>query len=111
MASVPATIRPSTSACTRPVVSVFWITAIEPKHDTMWPTWRFSKNSSGSRTRCPNTLPSHWKLSRAPSVATHQPRTAPMPACSSTSRPKPSASTPSSSRSAASSAWSTTHCR
>ena len=92
-------------------VRLRWISWIDAKRETMSPRLRFSKNGRGSVIMWPNALPSHWKFRLVLKATTNQVRTAPSTPCSRISRPKPSASTPSRSRSEPTIAWSTVHCR
>ncbi|MNT16862.1 hypothetical protein D3C72_1519860 [compost metagenome] len=83
---------------------------MELKRETMSPVWRFSKYGSGSFNKWAKALPSHCKFRLVASTVVIQERTAPMAVCTNTSSRKPQPSTVIRSRSAASSASSTSHC-
>ncbi len=108
MTSVMLAISPSSSASTRSIVSACWITSIEPKRDTMSPSWRDSKKPAGRLCRWVNRLLRPCSLSVADSTISIQPRIVVKASCSSISRANPSASVSSRSRSALIRALSTT---
>ena len=110
MPRVTTTIRPSSTASMKLVVRVCWIIWTAPKRDSTSPVCRFSNHATGSRIRCANTLESHCRLRVVERCSTAHDRIAPVATWISTSRPKPTPSVTSRSRSRLTSTLSTTHC-
>ena len=110
MTSVTRTSAPSSTASTTSTVSARRMVSWDAKRETMSPRWRDS-NDAGRFTRWLKRLEGPWTFRVAPSAMSIQLRMAVTAMRRSIRSPKPSARTSSRSRSAATSAWSTTHWR